>query len=87
MHGGVGWSSMRWNGRPGAEADATGIDPFGLAEIGLEVEMPGTILLGIAVEAWFDGIAGVRTGEGLRPFDAGVVPSLGPSLRAGLGLW
>jgi hypothetical protein len=87
VDGGVAWNNLAWEGRPGAAATADGIDPFGVAELGLEVEMTGGILLGVAIEAWFDGIAAARTDDGDRPFDGGVVPSVGPSIRAGLALW
>lgn len=61
---------------------ASGLDPFGVADVGLEVETRG-LLLGVAVEVWLDGVAGISTDAGDTPWDGPIVPAIGPSLRAG----
>lgn len=80
LGGGVSWDEVE-AGDAGGTA-ASGLDPFGLAEVGLEVETRG-LLLGVAVELWLDGVAGISTDAGDTPWDGPIVPAIGPSLRAG----
>ena len=80
----------------GAAYEATGIDPFGVVDVGLEVEL-SNVLLGVAVETWIDGVDGIDTdapaGDGAdadasaSPWNGPIVPSIGPSVRIGYAFW
>lgn len=80
LGGGVAWDEVE-HGDVAGDA-ASGVDPFGVADVGLEVETGG-LLFGVAIEAWLDGVAGITAGDGDSPWDGPIVPAIGPSLRAG----
>ncbi len=85
LGGGLGWDQVDFEGG-GVAYDGSGFDPFGVAEIGLEAEMQ-RVLLGVALEAWVDGVTGITDGTGRKAWDGPVLPAFGPSLRAGYALW
>jgi hypothetical protein len=84
LAGGGGWDTVQFEGGPTYEGD--GFDPFGMVEVGLEVEMQ-RVLLGVAIEAWVDGVTGITDDDGDQPWSGPVLPAIGPSLRAGYALW
>ena len=85
LGGGVGWDGL--DARQGSSTrEADGVDPFGVAEVGLEVET-SHVLLGVAVECWLDGVAGVGFDDDREAYDGALVPAIGPSIRAGYAFW
>lgn len=82
--GGLAWDQLEAGG--GGLRGAEGFDPFGMMEVGLEVET-SHVLLGAALEMWLDGVSGVTFEDGTHAYDGVVVPAIGPSVRAGYAFW
>ncbi len=85
LSAGLAWDRLETL-RGGIQRGASGFDPFGMADVGLEVEA-GHVLFGAAIEAWLDGVAGVTFDDGSGAYDAAIVPAVGPSVRAGYCFW
>jgi hypothetical protein len=65
---------------------ASGVDPFLMGELGLEIDFSG-VLLGAALQSYFQSSRGIKTKEEDLAYESAPLVHLGGGLRIGYSLW